>query len=572
MNNKRKKIIRNVIILLLIIGAFGGWSFYNKSKNKPEIQTAVAEMSDIIESVSADGVISPVTTVEIKSNIGGTIVKLYVDEGDYVKEGQLIAQIDPADVLTTLEKEQNNVSSAQAKLKSSQYSIEIQRKQAESDIISAREQLKSEKVKLDQARKLAKIQPSLTSSQLQNAENSLKSAEASLEQLKTATSRQKLTAAKTAYDSSKATYEQVSKDLERNKSLLDKGYISQKDYDALYDKYISAKAAYENAESKYGTIKDETDADIYIAQTKVNQAMADLQEAEANKAQIDIKNSDVTASEAAVKRAEATLASALVAARNIDVKVADYQQAKASLSSAESSLENAKTNYGYTNITAPRSGVVVAKYAEEGSIIMAGRSTNAGSASGVVIVELADITKMEALVDVDETDIAQIRIGQKVNVTVDAYSEKKYTGIVTKIAPKATSESNVTTIPVTVSIDQSDINLKPDMKASCEFIIKEKKNILTVPSSFVKGGKTGKVVFKMVGGKPKPIPVEIGILGDDNVEILSGIKAGEEICLPPDTEEEQGSSNQNGRNGNGNRGGNRPGGGRPGGMRGMPPP
>ena len=565
MNNKKKVIIRNIIILLLLAAGFFTWNILQKNKNKPEIETAVAERSDIIESVSADGVISPVTTVEIKSNIGGTIVKLYVDEGDYVKEGQLIAQIDPADVLTTLEKEQNNVTSADAKLKSSQYSVEIQRKQAESDIISAREQLKSAKAKLEQAKKLANIQPSLTASQIENAKNSLKSAQSSLAQLKNATSQQRLATAKTTYDSSKATYDQVSKDLERNKNLLEKGYVSQKDYDTIFDKYVTAKSSYENAKSKFDTIKDEIEEDINIAQARVNQAKADLEDAEANKAQIEIRNHDVIASEASVKGAEASLSAALVAQKNIDVKIADYAQAKASLASAKSSLENAKTNYGYTNITAPRSGVVVAKHTEEGSIIMAGRSTNAGSASGVVIVELADITKMEALVDVDETDIANIKLGQKVRVTVDAYSDKRYTGTVTKIAPKAITTSNVTTIPVTVSINQSDINLKPEMKASCEFIVKEKKDILTVPSDFVKGGRAGKVVFKMIDGKPTEIPVKIGIMGDDSVEILSGLKDGDEICLPPDTNSE----NQNGA-GNRRPGGNRGPGGM-GGMGGMPP-
>ena len=83
-----------------------------------------------------------------------------------------------------------------------------------------------------------------------------------------------------------------------------------------------------------------------------------------------------------------------------------------------------------------------------------------GSGTGVSIVDMADITKVDALVNVDETDVAQVAMNQKVDVTLDAYPDELFEGKVVEVAPESTVVSNVTTIPVTVEIDMPDLRLK----------------------------------------------------------------------------------------------------------------
>lgn len=532
LNNRINK--RNIIIIILIVAAAGlTWFFVGKGKSKVAMETYEVKRGDIVNSVSCDGVISPITTVEIKSNVGGTIVKLYAEEGDFVKAGQMLAQIDPVDVLTTLETEQNNLVSAKAKVTSAQNNLDIQKVQSYSDLEAAKEAINSAQAQLAQAKKTAGIQPSLTANEINSAKAELESAEASLAQLKKAGSLQRISSAKASYKSAQAAYEQAKKNYDRNTSMLEKGYISKKDYETIKEAYLTSEANYESAKSVYDTINEEINQDIRIAQEKVNQAKMSYNTAITNKAQIEIKNQDLKSAEASLRKAKASYDSSLANVKNINVKYSDLLQANANLSSANSNLQNAKTNYEYTNIMAPRSGVIVQKLAEEGSIIMAGRATTASSTEGVVIYEIADTTRMQVDVDVDETDISSIKINQKVKISVDAFPDQKFTGFVSKIAPRAETDTGVTTIPVEVTIKETNKSLKPEMNATCEFIISEKSNILTVPVENTKMGSNGKyMVFKMEAGKIVPVNVEVGIQNEDDVEIISGLKEKDIIVSP----------------------------------------
>jgi len=544
--NGHRKIIISIIIVCVL--AFGAYYFFS-AKNKPNtpLEIAKVEKGEIVKSVSCDGVIEPVTNIEIKSNVGGTIVKLYAEEGDYVKAGQLLAQIDPVDVLTTLEKEQNNLITAKAKVTSSENSLSIQKQQAIADLESARESIRSATAKLGQAKKESNIQPNLTSNEIAIAKTNLLQAKASLEQLKKATSIQRKVTAKTNYDSAKANYDQANKTHERNKQLLEKGFLSKKDFETAEELYLSSKATLEDAKQKYDTIKEEVDQDIQIAEEKVNQAEISYQNAKTNSAQIDIKQYDVTAAIAALKIAKANYSSAEANLKQINVKESDLVQSKANLSSAKSSVQNAQTNYAYTNITAPRDGVIVKKWAEEGSIIMAGRASTAGSSSGVVIYEIADTTKMQVSVSVDETDIYNIFPNQDVKISVDAYPDKVFTGKVTKIAPRAETDSGVTTVPVEVTITQKNTDLKPVMNATCEFIIATKKDILIAPIDYINimGDKASAIVMK--DGKPQNVEVKIGMQGEEQLEILSGLKEGDEIISPRSIEMQNSKNKKSGK-------------------------
>ncbi|MEN6372931.1 MAG: efflux RND transporter periplasmic adaptor subunit [Armatimonadota bacterium] len=545
---RRKHLIIAVIALLIITIVI---VHMKKSGNKTVApETAVVTRGTVLSSVSGNGVLQPVTTVEVKSNVGGQVVKLAVDEGDHVKAGQLIAKIDPSDSISNLDQSKADYSSSEAQVNSAKQALSMQRLQTAANIASAEQALESSRQKLLQAEQEAKVQPRLTKESIKQAQSSLESAIASMTQTKSASVPQKLSAAKASYDEASASYDNAEKSLKRQKALLVKGFVSQSNVDDAEAQYSLAKGQLESAKSKYDTIKEESDQDLKSAEAKVAQARSALESARANGVQDDLKLKELAASKAALKQALAALASSRASSYQDQMKSESVLQAQAQLKKSKAALENAQTQLGYTTVVAPRDGVVVKKYVESGSIITAGRQAMAGSGSGVTIVDIADISKMQVVVDVDETDVGKITLGQDVDVSVDACPDELFPAKVIKIAPEAEVNSNVTTVPVTVQLDQADSRLKPEMNATCDFVVERKEDVLCVPIEAVTETDAGTNVTVLGhDGKTQSFrKVQVGLMGNDNCEIVSGLKEGEKVVIP---EEETTTKSSNFRGGGG---------------------
>jgi HlyD family secretion protein len=423
-----------------------------------------------------------------------------------------------------LQQSEADMASSQSKVKQSEFGYTMQIQQSAASIASAEHALEAEKMRLAQVRSQSNVQPKLTQQAIRQAESNLASAKASYNQTKTSLIPQKLSSAKSAYDQANASYTNALSDYTRKQGLLAKGFISQSQLDTAQEQYELTKAQRESAKSKYDTVQQECDQDLLVAAAKVDQSQSALDTAKSNSVEDSVKRQELAAEIAAVKQAEAALRTAKAGAYEQQVKQADIIQAEAQLAKSSASLKNAQTQMGYTTITAPRSGVVVKKYVEKGSIIAAARSSSLGSGSGVTIVDLADNTRMMAQVNVDETDIAQIRKDQTVDVSVDAFPGKKYHGTVTKIAPQAVLDQNVTTIPVTVEIENPDKRLKPQMNATCDFIIARKNDVVMVPSEAITETPDGSTVTVLgKDGMQEIHKVKTGIVGTDMTEIVSGV-------------------------------------------------
>jgi HlyD family secretion protein len=156
-------------------------------------------------------------------------------------------------------------------------------------------------------------------------------------------------------------------------------------------------------------------------------------------------------------------------------------------------------------------------------------------------------------VAVDETDIANVDDGQAVEVNIEAYPGIPFEGKVARVDPQAKVEQNVTTVNVRVEIDNSSPTyrlLKPGMNATCEFIIDQKNDVIAVPTEAVRSDEQGSFVEIGSGGKPAPgdpksgtppdpealidvklkrQPVEVGLEGNESVEITSGLNEGDKV-------------------------------------------
>ena len=496
----------------------------------PEIRTATVKRGTVTASVSGNGVLQPLTTVEVKSNVGGQVVQLTVDEGDFVKAGQLIARIDPSDSLTNLQQSEADLASARARVDQARQGSSMQQLQTSAGIESAAQALAASRQRLAQADQQAKVQPKLTAESIKQAESALASAQSALRQTKSALVPQKIAAAKASYDQAKASYDQAERNRKRQQTLLEKGFVAQSQVDSAEEQYSVAKAQLESTKSKFDTIKDEAEQDITTAEARVSQSNAAFETARANRVQDALKRQELAAAQAALKQATAALASAKANAYQDKMKREDILQAQAQLARATAALKNARTQLGYTTIIAPRSGVVVKKYVEEGSIVTAGRSAiGGGSGAGITIAEIADVSRMRVVVNVDETDIARIALGQEADVSFDAYPDELFGAKVIKIAPEAIMDQNVTTIPVTVELDYADRRLKPEMNASCDFVTARRKNVLCVPNEAIKETDKGMIVTVLENGKQVERKVRVGETGNDYSEIVSGLREGETV-------------------------------------------
>jgi HlyD family secretion protein len=182
-------------------------------------------------------------------------------------------------------------------------------------------------------------------------------------------------------------------------------------------------------------------------------------------------------------------------------------------------------------VLSPRDGVVTLKYLEEGTIIPPGTST---FAQGTSLVQVSDVHKMFVDCTVDEADIASVALGQKVRVTTEAYKDTPVWAKVTRISPAAVTLNNVTTVKVRIQLEANaghKIRLVPGMNATCEFITMSRTNVLKVPSQAIQddGGKTYVMIKTADPKKPEKRMVTIGKTGNDDVEILDGLKEGEEV-------------------------------------------
>jgi HlyD family secretion protein len=199
---------------------------------------------------------------------------------------------------------------------------------------------------------------------------------------------------------------------------------------------------------------------------------------------------------------------------------------RTNLKVAQSTYNNYVTQLQYYVITSPIDGMVIGKPTP------AGQTVAQGISSPQVIMYVADMSKMQIKVLVDETDIGRVKLGQNVSFTVDTYIDKIFTGKVTTISRSATTSSNVVYYPVYVDVDSSDGVLFPTMTARTTINVGESKNVLLVPASSVKEEKGKKFVQVVVEGKPQNVTVETGLSDDENVEITSGLMAGDQVVLP----------------------------------------
>ena len=438
MTNKKKLLIAGLIVV--VISSTVGYSVVARNRGVVSIEAGRVVRQDLTQTVSANGEIKPKKNVNVSSNMMGRIVRLPVKEGDRVRDGQLLVQLESIQT-------EADVRAAEATLDAAQADVEG------------------------------------TVAQIRSADAAVTSAKAEITR-------------------AEADLVRAKQSFERQEQLNNQGLIAK-------DAYEKAKADYE------------------IAQATVNSDKARLAQAEAQAAQT-IKQRDSTATRIAQQRA------ALTRAKDVNSKATIH-----------STLD----------------GIITYLPVNEGEIAIVGVQNQPGT----VLMTIADMSVITAEVNVDETDIVNVKLGQEARIKVDALGDKVLMGHVSEVGNSALTRSNGTTtttstgttqeakdFKVVVTLDNPPAELRPGLSCTATVLTATRQKILTVPiqaltirefdadPNDVKKDPTNnkkKVekegVFTLKDGVALFRPVKTGITGTTDIEILEGLAENDNVVTGP---------------------------------------
>lgn len=293
-----------------------------------------------------------------------------------------------------------------------------------------------------------------------------------------------------------------------------------------------------NSKVEKGQVLLELDDALLAAQQKqskanVQSAMASLELATANEA-----------------RMRSLFEQAYVSRQELDTTVQAKKAAEAQVQLARAAVEKDQANLAYTVIRSPVSGVVVDRTVDVGQTVAASLQTP-------TLFKIAqDLSKMQIDANFAEADIGNIRVGQAVRFTVDAFAGRSFKGEVRQIRLSPTIQSNVVTYDVVVNVDNPEQILMPGMTAYVSIAVEERKDVLLIPNAALrfkpakaesakksggdaaaKGGKSKRdgfsgTVYVLQGGTLVPLSVTLGITDNRNTEIVGGdLKAGDQVVV-----------------------------------------
>ena len=244
---------------------------------------------------------------------------------------------------------------------------------------------------------------------------------------------------------------------------------------------------------------------------------------------LDDKTLVATQTQAAAKlqNASATYNRYLALMNQGAIARSDFDTAEADYIVAQASYDTATSNVNDTIIYSPISGSIIGKPTPVGQTISSGISTPQ------VLMSVANLDKMQIETLVDESDIGQVKVGQKVNFSVDAYPDTTFNGVVRLVSRSAVTSNNVIYYTVYVDVDNKDGKLLPTMTARTEIITGEANDVLMVPITCLRseGKKRYVQVYNENTKETKNVEVKVGLTGDDKVEVTGDLQVGDKVLV-----------------------------------------
>ncbi|HEY2746039.1 MAG TPA: efflux RND transporter periplasmic adaptor subunit [Polyangia bacterium] len=250
-------------------------------------------------------------------------------------------------------------------------------------------------------------------------------------------------------------------------------------------------------------------------------------------------------SELTLDRRQKGLAERGVAQIDVDTALSDVKAKKVAVQTAEVTLNAATDQLHYTRITAPIDGTVTERVIQPGETVVPGVQA---TFDGKALLTVSDLSTLIVKADLNQIDVAKVKMGQKVKVTFDALPDRTYDATITKIAPASvtpdaksgstSTSAAVDVFPVEATLDKADTAIKPGMTADVRIHIEKRDHVIALPIEAVVKESGKQYVTKVIPlekGKQKTEKTEVtvGARNDREIEIVKGLAEGDKVLIKP---------------------------------------
>jgi HlyD family secretion protein len=564
---RRGWLIAGAIVILVAISAAMVLAQPPAANVVSSDSTATVLRGEIIARVDGTGTIAAEQTLDLAFQTSGTIVEVLVKEGDSVTVGQPLARIDDRELRSQVASAEASLASAQAQLAQTQTG-----NATEQDLAAAQASVANAEANLQQTRT-----GNTTAADIAEAQASVRSAQAQLDALRAGPNDDELASAQATYDKAVADLEAQRASLSAAKTRAESDVTTaantlrdrQDEYSKIYwdnrelegriggdlpqenrDDEAAALRAVQSAEESLRQSQVAFDQSKVDEQTGIQKAEATLREAaeklkatqqgstsdqydiiqaqaslDQAKANLQKLREGATAAEIAASQANVDQARANLAQLSEPATASDVEIQQASVAQAEQSLEQARLKLEQAVLTAPFDGLISAVEIVPGSVV----------SNATVAFSLIDRDPLRVDLTLSENDVAQVALGQVVDLTIDALSDWVAQGTVTYIAPAAETNNDVVTYRVRISLPDTDDRVKVGMTSNLQIVVSQKQGVLLVPNSALLPSGSGRVVqipATVEGQAPQEIPVEVGLTDGVFTEVISGLNEGQVILIP----------------------------------------
>jgi HlyD family secretion protein len=516
---KRTKIIIGIILIIILVVV--GFIIFSK-KETPYQWTEVAR-GDVIEEVSATGMVESAEEVDLRFKTSGIIESISVKVGDEVKKETYLARLASGEVYSQFLQAQANYNQAKAKLDqllagATTEEIRVTEQVVENAKVALEDAQEKAENDLAQDYNSALVYLVDSSSKCNKALADLKDMERTyfyrnnpLEN----TFREKRGQAKSAFLKAEELIDEALEEPTNEKidlALSEIKSAAQKVIDALdYAKTGMADASIR--EDVSSTDRTTIDTDI----TNVNKAYSNINTAQANIANQKITNQvNINDAESTFKKAEADLEELKAPPRSVDIAIyqADVEKYRANMTEYNQKLKDA-------SIIAPFAGVVAKIDGKIGEVV---------SAADKIIISLISPTSFQIRADIPEADIRRLEVNDPVKITLDAFPEETWPGQLVEIEPGETIIEGVVYYRVKILFGETGEKVKSGMSADTIIETGKKENVLHVPYRAIVFKEGRRFVRVLKGEQIEEVEVEIGLRGNEGeVEIISGVSEGERV-------------------------------------------
>lgn len=467
------------------------------SKALPAVRIATIGLGDISRTREVSGSIAALNEVVLSSKLLAPVRTVTVREGDPVRRGQLIVQLDPTDFQSQMRQQEAAVRSAEARLAQAQANLRLAQDQTRSGIRVAEQALVSAQARAAITRKGARRQErSVAANAVEAARSALESAQAGVER-------------------ARADQDLAATNLRRQQALYRQGAVAQ----AAVDSAVQQKKV--------------ADAAVSVAEAQVRGAQRQLSSAQQQLSLVEegARSEEIEAAESAVRTAEANLQLAKENRQNVEAKREDVRSAQAAVAQARAALDYARQQLALTSIVSPIDGFVSQRNVEPGQT----------AGVGAPLISIVNLGTVYFAATVSETELKDVSMGKPVSVIVDAMAGREYPGSVTRIMPSGDPQSR--TFTVRVSVPNPSGELKPGMFARGTVQVARILGVTVVPKDAlaVAGSEIPMVngtvkdspgkVFVYSGGQVRLRNLTLGAPGLDTVEVRQGLNVGEQVVV-----------------------------------------